>query len=117
MNRVANSILHCVQTPQYSMWSRVGGFLVGNGMAYLLVKHDRVMDSNGVLKKMEWRDAYYASLLHLSLSIIGTMVGPVVPFLPILAIPGVLYKLTDSAPDSKKQVQTQGKATSHQQLH
>ena len=113
MNRVANSILHCVQTPQYSMWSRIGGFLVGNGVAYLLVKHDQTVDSNGVLKKMEWRDAYYASLLHLGFTIVGVTIGPIVPFLPILAIPGVLYKLTDS----KKQVQTQGKATSHQQLH
>ena len=101
MNRVANSILHYIHTPQYIKWSRVSGFLVGNGIAYLLLKNDRVMDSKGNLKKMEWRDAYYASLLHLSLSIIGTMSGPVVPFLPILAIPGVLYKLTDPAPDQK----------------
>lgn len=102
MNRVANSILHYVQTPQYMKWSRVSGFLVGNGVAYLLVKHDQVMDSKGNLKKMEWRDAYYASLLHVSLSMVGTMVGPILPIIPIMALPGVFYKLTDSESEPKK---------------
>ena len=74
----------------------MGGMVVGNVVAYCIVKADMKKDWNGTAKKMDWRDAYYASLVHMFATIIGGITGPILPIFPVLAIPGVLYKLTDT---------------------
>ena len=98
MNKM-NNILHYMMTnAKYQYWSRVGGMFVANVGAYYIVKADMKKDWNGTSKKMDWRDAYYASLVHMFGTIIGGITGPILPIFPVLAIPGFLYKLTDTTP-------------------
>ncbi len=101
MNRVIDKAMHTFASHQYQKWSRIGGFLVGNGVAYAMVQNDFPTDSNGKRKKMTWRDVYTSSLLHLGFSILGFVTGPALPIVPILLTPGLLYKLSDSVPDQK----------------
>lgn len=106
-----NHILHYMMTnAKYEHWSRIGGMFVANVGAYCIVNSEMKKDLKGIPKKMEWRDAYYASLLHMFATVVGGITGPILPVLPILAFPGILYKLTDSVSDPKA-------AASHQQLH
>lgn len=90
---------------KYQRWSRVGGILVANAGAYCIVKADMKKDMKGIPRKLNWSDAYYASLLHIFATIVGGVTGPILPIIPVLAIPGVLYKLTDTTPEPNNQHQ------------
>jgi VIT1/CCC1 family predicted Fe2+/Mn2+ transporter len=101
MNHIVDKAMHTFASHQYQKWSRFGGFLVGNGVAYAMIQNVFSIDSNGKRQKMTWRDVYTSSLLHLGFSILGFMTGPVLPIVPILLTPGLLYKLADPVPSQK----------------
>lgn len=100
MNKIDRIFHYMMNDAKYQHWSRVGGMFVANVGAYYIVKTDMQKDLKGVPKKMEWRDAYYASLLHMFATVVGGVIGPILPVLPILAAPGILYKLTDTTPET-----------------
>jgi hypothetical protein len=109
MSRVGNSIIRCLEHPAYERWSRrcglFAGVLCANYVVENSIKHNNTMLNQAIhfldpsVGFISW-SIYtgFALTTIISCPSVGFLLGPL---LPIVAIPGLLYKLTDPVPEQK----------------
>lgn len=109
MNRYAHTIIHFFEDSTYARWSRRCGFVAGVVCAQYVLNiyvedgYSMIPQKQRSLNKsygFNWWLYVGINLTTLfSFSSAGFILGPV---LPILVMPGVLYKLTDSMPEPEQ---------------